>query len=97
MKIKKISPVCIHMPFEHGAEKKVIYGQDWKKLEFVFVKVEMDSGLVGWGEAFGYVSWKPVKVAIEEMVAPLLIGTEINNANDITQLSKNIQNITYFW
>lgn len=91
MKIIKISPVCIHMPFEHGAEKKVIYGQDWKKLEFVFVKVEMDNGLVGWGEAFGYVSWKPVKVAIEEMVAPLLVGSEINSPNDIIQLSKNIQ------
>ena len=91
MKIKKISPICIHMPFEHGAEKKELYGQNWKKLEFVFVKVEMDNGVIGWGEAFGYVSWKPVKIAIEEMVAPLLIGSKIENSNDIIEISNKIQ------
>jgi L-alanine-DL-glutamate epimerase-like enolase superfamily enzyme len=91
MKIKKISPICIHMPFEHGAEKKELYGQNWKKLEFVFVKVEMDNGVIGWGEAFGYVSWKPVKVAIEEMVAPLLIGSKVENSNDIIEISNKIQ------
>ena len=91
MKIKKISPVCIHMPFEHGAEKKKLHGQDWKKLEFVFIKVEMDNGIIGWGEAFGYVSWKPVKIAIEEMVAPLLIGVEVDNSKDIIEISNKIQ------
>ena len=80
MKIKKITPICIHMPFEHGAKKKELYGQNWKKLEFVFIKVEMDNRVIGWGEAFGYVSWKPVKIAIEEMVAPLLIGSKVDNS-----------------
>ena len=91
MKIKKILPICIHMPFEHGAKKKELYGQDWKKLEFVFVKVEMDNGVIGWGEAFGYASWKTVKTAINEMVAPLLIGKEINDSSDIKKISYNIQ------
>ncbi len=91
MKIKKISPVCIHMPFEHGAEKKVLYGQDWKKLEFVFIKIEMDNGIIGWGEAFGYVSWNSVKIAIENMVAPLIIGSKIENSDDIINLSKKLQ------
>lgn len=91
MKIKKITPISIHMPYEHGAEKKELYGQNWKKLEFVFVKVEMDNGIVGWGESFGYVSWKTVKTAIDEMVSPLLVGKEINISDDIKNISEYLQ------
>ena len=91
MKIKKISPVCIHMPFEHGAKKTKFNGQDWDKLEFVLVKVEMDNGVIGWGESFGYVSWKAVKSSIEEMVAPSLIGKEIKDPKDIHELVKDTQ------
>ncbi len=43
MKIKKITPICIHMPFEHGGKKSKFHGRDWDKLEFVLVKVEMDN------------------------------------------------------
>ena len=91
MKIKEIKPICIHLPFEHGAKKTKFHGQDWNKLEFVLVKVEMDNGAIGWGEAFGYVSWKSVKVAIETMVKPSLTGKEINKAEDIHNLSKELQ------
>ena len=91
MKIKKISPVCIHMPFEHGAKKTKFNGQDWDKLEFVLVKVEMDNGVIGWGESFGYVSWKAVKTSIEEMVAPSLVGKEIKDPKDIHELVKETQ------
>jgi len=91
MKIKKITPICIHMPFEHGGKKSKFHGRDWDKLEFVLVKVEMDNGIIGWGESFGYVSWKSVKTSIEEMVSPFLIGKEVTNQNDIDQLTDQLQ------
>ena len=81
MKIKKISPICIHMPLINGK----------KKLEFNFVKIEMDNGIIGWGEAFGYISWKVVKTAIEEMITPKLIGKKINKIEDIEKISNEIQ------
>ena len=91
MKIKKITPICIHVPFEHGAKKTKFHGQDWQKLEFVLVKVETDSGIIGWGESFGYVSWKSVKTSIEEMVAPSIVGKEINSKEDIDNLVYDVQ------
>ena len=91
MRIKEITPICIHLPFEHGAKKTKFHGQDWNKLEFVLVKVLMDNGAIGWGEAFGYVSWKSVQVTIETMIKPSLIGKEINNVEDIHNLSQDIQ------
>ena len=90
MKIKKITPVCIHVP-EHGAKKEKFHGQDWQKLEFVLVRLETDNGIIGWGESFGYVSWKSVKTTIEEMIAPSIVGKEINSVEDINQLVYDIQ------
>jgi len=81
MKIKKILPVCIHMPLNDNG----------RKLEFNFIRIEMEDGIVGWGEAFGYVSWKTVKIAVEEMVAPILIGRKINEVDDIKNISDEIQ------
>ncbi len=91
MKIKKIETICVHLPFDHGAPKVKFHGQDWNNLEFVLIKIEMDNGIIGWGEAFGYVSWKSVKIAINEMVAPAVIGKIINNIEDIQNLSYEIQ------
>ena len=81
MKIKKISTVCIHMPLINNG----------KKFEFNFVKIETEDGIIGWGEAFGYVSWKTVKTAIEEMIAPKIVGRKINKVEDIKKISNEIQ------
>ena len=74
MKIKSIKPITLKMPFIHGGNKVIFHGKEWKELEFNLVRVETDKGIIGWGEAFGYTSLKSVRVAIETMVAPLLVG-----------------------
>ena len=71
------------MPFSHGGKKVIFHGKEWKSLEFNLVKIETDKGITGWGEAFGYTSWKAVKIAIEDMVAPLLIGKDISNIPEL--------------
>ena len=81
MKIKSIKAITLSMPFSHGGKKVIFHGKEWKSLEFNLVKIETDKGITGWGEAFGYTSWKAVKIAIEEMVAPLLVGKDIINSD----------------
>ena len=58
MKIKSIKAITLSMPFSHGGKKVIFHGKEWKSLEFNLVKVETDKGIIGWGEAFGYTSWK---------------------------------------
>ena len=70
MKIKSIKPVTLKMPFSHGGNKVIFHGKEWKELEFNLVRVETDKGIIGWGESFGYTSWKPVRTSIETMVTP---------------------------
>ena len=83
MKIKSIKAITLGMPFSHGGKKVIFHGKEWKRLEFNLVKIETDKGITGWGEAFGYTSWKAVKIAIEDMVAPLLIVKDIINIPDL--------------
>jgi len=52
------------------------------------VRVETDSGLVGWGEAFSYSCRRAVVAAVRDMIAPLAIGKE---ATDIAGLHAEIQ------
>ena len=70
MKIKSIKAITLSMPFSHGGKKVIFHGKEWKSLEFNIVKVETDNGITGWGEAFGYTSWKSVKIAIEIWLLP---------------------------
>ena len=88
MRIKSIKAITLSMPFSHGGKKVIFHGKEWKSLEFNIVKVETDKGITGWGEAFGYTSWKSVKIAIEDMVAPLLIGKDMA---DIPKLLLTLQ------
>ena len=83
MKIKSIKPITLKMPFIHGGNKVIFHGKEWKELEFNLVRVETDKGIIGWGEAFGYTSLKSVKAAIETMVAPLLIGKNLENIPEL--------------
>ena len=83
MKIKSIKAITLSMPFSHGGKKVIFHGKEWKSLEFNLVKIETDKGITGWGEAFGYTSWKAVKIAIEEMVAPLLVGKDMSNIPEL--------------
>jgi len=83
MKVKSIKAITLSMPFSHGGKKVIFHGKEWKSLEFNLVKIETDKGITGWGEAFGYTSWKAVKIAIEEMVAPLLVGKDMSNIPEL--------------
>lgn len=79
MKITEIEPIALRIPFEDGGEGVGITPQRWHALDMVLVRVQTDTGLVGWGEAFGYFCARAVSSAIRELVAPALIGRELGD------------------
>lgn len=79
MKIANIEAIPLAIPFDIGAPIKGFGGSDWSRLSTLIVKVETDSGLCGYGEAFSYNCLGAVKAAVEQMIAPAVIGRPTGN------------------
>ena len=49
MKINKVEPITLSIPFEAGGKGEGIMPTTWNTLDFCLVRIEADNGLVGWG------------------------------------------------
>src|SRR3954451_2111459 len=76
MKITAVDPIVLRIPFQDGGTGLGMTPQRWAVLDTVLVRIETDTGLVGWGEAFGYFCHRAVAAAVTDLVAPSLIGRD---------------------
>ena len=88
MKITKVEAIPLSIPFSHGGPPAGFGGTVWTTLDVLLVRVETDGGLVGWGDAFCYGCQRAVKAALEDMVAPLVVG---GDATNIAGLGQDLQ------
>ena len=57
MKITAVTPILVSLPYDHGATKPERTGMGtWDTVDIIFVRVDTDAGITGWGEAFGHAS-----------------------------------------
>jgi L-alanine-DL-glutamate epimerase-like enolase superfamily enzyme len=75
MKITRVEAIPLSIPFTYGGSRRLA-GSDWRKLDFCLVRVETDSGAVGWGDAFAYGCRRAVAAAVNDMVGPLAVGRD---------------------
>ncbi|MEI6839081.1 MAG: mandelate racemase/muconate lactonizing enzyme family protein [Alcaligenaceae bacterium] len=78
MTIRAIDTFALSLPFEIYGPRPKFAGLD-RSMEILLVRVETDSGIVGWGEAFGFGIWPATRAAIHAMVAPLALGRDETN------------------
>lgn len=88
MKIAVLSAIPLKIPFSIGPVSPKSGGQPWNAQEIVLIEVETECGLIGWGEAFSYSCQRAVVAAVEDMVAPLVIGREVG---DIPEFMRELQ------
>ena len=88
MKIASVEAVPLSIPCRYGAEGWTLGAGGWKALDFCLVRVQTDTGLVGWGEAFSYSCRRAVASAVRDMIAPIAVGSD---AEDIAGLHTEIQ------
>ena len=89
MKITHIEPILIELPYEHGAPKPLLRsGTPRTMMDAVYLRVDTDEGISGWGEAFGFGACRIAHAAAGMVVAPLAIGQE---ADDIAALMRDLQ------
>lgn len=80
LRIKSVEPIWVALPYEHGAPKPKRSGLGtWDTQDILFVRVETDNGVVGWGEAFSNASAPVTWAAIKEIVGPLASGADVED------------------
>jgi L-alanine-DL-glutamate epimerase-like enolase superfamily enzyme len=82
MKIAKVEALPLAIPYHIGEGRGGRIGEA-SKLDFCLVRVETDSGLVGWGEAFSYHCRSAVAAAVRDMIAPLAVGEDPLQIQDL--------------
>lgn len=87
MKIKAVEAYVLRIPFTAGGRSAAgAWGKEGlQAADSLLLKVTIDTGLVGWGESFGFSSIFAVKAAIETMVAPACIGMDASRIGAIGQ------------
>jgi len=88
MKIARIDAIALKVPFTFGGAPTGYGGRDWTTNDILLVRVETDTGVIGWGDAFCYGCLDAVRAALLSMIAPIALGRD---AGDIAGLSRDIQ------
>jgi D-galactarolactone cycloisomerase len=88
MNITRVEAIPLSIPYTYGASGYTLGAQRAQMLDFCLVRVETDTGLTGWGEAFAYSSRTAVTAAVRDMVAPLAVGQD---CTDIAALTLRLQ------
>ena len=87
MTIRQAEAIPLSLPFEMGGPKPLFCGLP-RQMEILLIRIETDSGLVGWGEAFGFAIWPATRAAFEALVAPQGVGQD---EADIAGISEKLQ------
>jgi len=84
MKIANIESIPLRIPFTTGGRSSdAVWGKGGlQTVDSLVVKVTTDTGVVGWGETFGFTAVPVAKLAIDTVLAPEAIG------RDATQIEK---------
>ena len=84
-KVVSVEAIPLKIPFTHGGTSVSWAGSDWQALEMEVVRLQRDSGLVGWGEAFSYNCRRAVVAMIEDSAANVLVGKLVSERAQIIQ------------
>ena len=76
MRITRIDAITLAIPYPYDGKRHNVAGKDWNTLDALLVRVETDTDVVGWGEAFGHGAIPATRTALETLVGPWMIGQD---------------------
>lgn len=95
MKITKVEPILVALPYEDGVPKRASTpGHSADNVLALFVRVDTDEGVTGWGEAFSFATVPVTIPAIADAVGPLAIGQDPTDIEAVAEdLRRRYQNM----
>lgn len=90
-KIASIEPIPLRIPYDHWAPPPMHAGKPRTAIDTLLVRVTTDTGVVGWGEAYGPM-WPAAVPTYENWIAPLSIGQDVDDLELTTRLERTLHN-----
>jgi D-galactarolactone cycloisomerase len=87
MKITGVETYWTQTPFDMGAKPVAMGGLNWQSMNTIWLRVMTDSGVDGWGEAFGHGIAASVMAVLDTQLAPAILGQD---ARDIAGLRQKL-------
>ncbi len=93
MKITNLESYLIAIPFEHGAPKPSQgSGGVRTTLDAVYVRIDTNEGVSGWGECFGFACCPVTHFALQKVIRPMLLGRECDDISSLMfELHRRVQ------
>jgi D-galactarolactone cycloisomerase len=76
MKIARITTHMLRSSFTYGAEGGVGGNLHLRGMDTLAIRVETDTGIIGWGEGFGFTLCETTRFAMDKLVAPVALGMD---------------------
>ena len=85
MRITRVTTELLQSPFTYGGDG-VGGNLRLREMATLLVRVDTDSGITGWGEAFGFTLAEVTQHALDTLVAPLCVGHDPRDIAALTLL-----------
>ena len=74
-RIRSVQCLQLRLPFDHGAPSPLFAGKPRSTLDSGLLRVELENGLVGWGESYG-ADLDALSSIVRNRVGPLAVGRD---------------------
>ena len=88
MKITAIETMVMRLPFPYDGPPLLFAGKPRNGMEMLLVRVDIDEGVTGWGEAFGPGIWAATRAVFENLITPLCLGRQ---PSEIAAIGEDLQ------
>jgi L-alanine-DL-glutamate epimerase-like enolase superfamily enzyme len=82
--VAAIETIPLRIPFKtDGYADAYLWGEKLTAADSLLVKATTNTGVEGWGEAFGFGAVAAVRIAVDELIAPLCIGQDVTRIEPV--------------
>ena len=92
MKITKVSSIVYRQQIELSGPQPKFAGEGRAAFETLLIRIETDSGIIGWGEAFPHRVWPAIRSLVDSLIAPVCVGAD---PSDISGLMGKLMRHVY--
>src|SRR5436190_22892874 len=92
MKITGVATIVLNLSMVIDGATPMLGGRARTSIDMLLVRVDTDTGVTGWGEAFGHRIFPATRAAIDTLLGPMCIGRD---PTQILALHDDIQRLLH--